>query len=176
MFKRLFFLACFFVATAVAVDILEIDPNYPEEQLNSLDLWKYSFAESRQKRASADLNSNQYLMETKLCDSIISFKKPQKMRNVNNKWRTIVNHGSNYTQFVRFEECSSLNFPCTYNIYPQPVRSFCQQKFHKISLWSMDVEANCLIMDKFFVPSNCDCMIEKEDFFRGVSKDLLKSP
>lgn len=175
MFKRLIFLACFFVATAVAVDTIEIDPNYPEEQLNRMDLWKYTFAESIRQKRGTDLNSNQFLMETKLCDSIISFKKPQKLRNVNKKWRTIVNHG-NYTQFVRFEECSSLNFPCTFNIYPQPVRSFCQQNHHKISLWSMDVEANCLIMDKFFVPSNCDCMIEKEDFFRGVSKDLLKSP
>lgn len=177
MFKSLFFLACFIVTTAVAFDLIEIDPNYNypgEEQLKTMELWKYNFPESRQKRSS-EINSNQFLMETKLCDSKISFKKPIKMKNVNNEWRTIVNHG-NYSQFVRIEVCSSLNFPCTYNIYPQPVRSFCKQNYHKISLWSMDVEANCLVMDKFFVPSTCDCLIEKEDFFKGVSKDLLKRP
>lgn len=156
------------LVVAVSFDYIENDPNYPENKLNDLPLWKYQFKSNvREKR-----ENQQFLVETKLCDSKISFKQPQKLRNIKNKWRTIINHG-NYSQFVRFEECSSLNFPCTYNIYPQQVRSFCQQNYLKIDLWAMDDAANCLVMEKFHIPSSCDCMIEKEDFFKGVSKDLL---
>jgi hypothetical protein len=158
-----------FFTFCVSEEIIEKDPSYPLEQLENLNLWKYNFPTNREKRST----SEQYLQETKLCDSSISFKRPQKLRNANNKWRTIVNH-ANYTQYVRFEVCSSLNFPCTYNIYPQPVRSFCQQSDMKLSLWAFDTEANCLIMDKFLIPSTCDCIIEKEDFFRGISKNLLR--
>lgn len=164
-------LAIFF-AIFVSSEIIESDPNYPLEQLQKLELWKYNFPteKNREKRSTSD---DQYLKETKLCDSTISFKRPQKLRNINNKWRTIVNH-SNYTQYVRFEECSSLNFPCTYNIYPQPVRSFCEQTNMRLSLWAFDETTDCLIMDKFLIPSTCDCVIEKEDFFKGVSKNLLR--
>lgn len=158
-----------FITFCVSGEIIDQDPEYPIKQLEKLDLWKYNFHSYRVKRSISD----QYLKETKLCDSIISFKRPQKLKNVNNRWRTIVNH-ENYTQFVRFEECSSLNFPCTYNIYPQPVRSFCQQSNMKLSLWAFDAETNCLIMDKFLVPSTCECSIEKEDFFKGISENLLR--
>jgi Spaetzle len=145
--------------------------------LNQNKFWENIVNSKKSKRESRhflkDISpSNQFLRETKLCESRISFKRPQRLKNVNNKWRTIINH-SNYTQFVRFEDCLSRNFPCTYNIYPRPVRSFCEQNYHQISLYAMDDEENCLIMDKFMIPSSCDCMIEKEDFFQGVSKDLL---
>lgn len=174
MFKKIFYLASFIVTAVVSLEIVEHDPNYPKEnQLIDIKLWKYNFNTGRQKRAYE--TNQQFLQETKLCDSKISFKRPQKMKDINNKWRTIINH-DNYTQFLRFEECSSLNFPCTYNIYPQSVRSFCQQKYSKISLWSLNDDTNCLVMDKFIVPSTCNCMIEKDDFFKGVSKDLLGRP
>lgn len=156
------------ITFTVSEEIIEKDPDYPLEQLEKIDLWKFNFPIQRQKRSSSP-----YLKEAKLCDSVISFKRPQKLRSVDQKWRTIVNH-SNYTQFIRFEICSSLNFPCTYNIYPQAVRSFCQQSNSKLSLWAFDDESNSVIMDKFVIPSNCDCIIEKEDFFSGVSKNLLR--
>lgn len=164
-----------FVSFSVSEKVIEKDPDYPLERLNKLDLWKYNFASGRQKRSSADDQrlGDDYLREVKLCDSAISFRRPQKLRNVNDKWRTIVNH-ANFTQFVRFEKCSSLNFPCTYEVYPQNVRSFCQQSHLKLALWAFDEEANCLIMDKFLIPSACECIIEKEDFFSGVSRNLLR--
>lgn len=143
---------------------------YPLNQLSKLDLWKYFSHQNQREKRSMD---NQYLTETKLCDSKISFRRPQRLKNINSKWQTIVNH-ANYTQFVRFEECLSENFPCTYNIYPKPIRSFCQQTTHVVTLLAFNSETNRLSMDKFNVPSSCDCLFIKEDFFSGVSKNLLQ--
>jgi hypothetical protein len=159
----------------------EADPNYPEEILNKLNLESYSFEERYtdeiRKRRSVDINSdaNQYLVEAKLCESLISFKRPRLLKNTKNEWRTIVNH-DNFTQLIRREECSSANFPCTWNIYPKAVRSFCQQTDSTVTLWALDEQRNCLVMDKFNVPTSCDCIIEKEDLFRGVKQDLLRRP
>jgi hypothetical protein len=161
----------------------EEDPNYPETLINSLQPWRYQFNgdqfqdEIGKRKRSVDINSdtNQYLIETKLCESIISFKRPRLLKNTRNQWRTIVNH-QNFTQFVRHEACSSVNFPCTFSVYPKAVRSFCQQSNMTLSLWALDEQRNCLVMDKFNVPTTCDCIIEKEDLFRGVKKDLLRRP
>jgi hypothetical protein len=140
----------------------EEDPNYPEEKLNRLDFSKYKFTvshiEGGKSKRSTDVNKGSFLVETKLCDSKVSFMRPQRLQNVKEEWRTIVNH-KNLTQFVRREECLSENFPCTYNLYPNTVRSHCQQNYVTVSLWAFDIEQNCLVMDKFSVPSSCDCII-----------------
>ncbi|KAG5676650.1 hypothetical protein PVAND_006469 [Polypedilum vanderplanki] len=169
----------------VTIKDCEQDPSYPEEFLNKMDLSKYHFngdqyhdeLKAIKIKRSIDINSdtNQYLIETKLCNSVISFKRPRLLKNIKNEWRTIVNH-DNVTQLIRREECLSVNFPCTYNIYPKAVRSFCQQSNSTLTLWTFDERRNCLVMDKFNVPTTCDCVIEKEDFFRGVKNDLLQRP
>jgi hypothetical protein len=153
---------------------------YPEEYLDTLDLWKYNFDKQQEpvnvkpKRSVNDggINIQDYLIETKLCESKIVFTRPQKLKNVDNKLMTIVNH-RNYTQFVRFENCLEPSFPCTRDIYPFDIKSFCHQNFHKVKLLAFDQERNCLLEDYFVVPSTCDCMIDKNDLFKGVYKNLL---
>lgn len=156
----------------------EEDPNYPENLLNQLNLWQYSFdtnpINSRAKRSS-DLDFDTYLIEQKLCKLNVALNRPQKLRNINGEIRTIVNH-QNYTQVVRMETCVAESFPCTRNIYPQSVRSFCHQNYNVVSLLAFDDRKNCLVTEKFRVPSSCACAIDKEDFFQGVSKDLLQRP
>lgn len=70
----------------------EEDPNYPEKILNSLELWRYNFESSDDRKAkrSLDFDSNSFIVERKLCESKISFIRPQKIENVNNQLRTIV--------------------------------------------------------------------------------------
>lgn len=130
---------------------------------------------TQSSRASVQTSSDSFLVETKLCESKISFSQPQRMKNTKNQVRTIVNH-RNLTQLVRFERCSSENFPCTFSIYPNTIRSHCQQKYSLVNLVVLEDETNCLVMEKFLVPSSCDCMIEKGDFVKGVKEDLLQQP
>lgn len=156
----------------------EEDENYPEKILNSLELWKYKFdpePKSLKEKRSINPDSDSYLIEAKLCDSRISFNRPQKLKNANEKWRTVVNH-RNYTQFVRMEICNSANFPCTFNIYPSSVRSFCHQNYKTVELLAFDDHKNCLVAEKFNVPSSCACAIDKEDLLKGVKQDLLQRP
>lgn len=84
----------------------EEDPNYPEQLLDSLKLWEHDWnsqpEKQSRKRSISSMTTSDSFIETKLCDSSISFKRPQKLKNINDKLRTIVNH-RNYTQLVRFE-------------------------------------------------------------------------
>lgn len=164
----------------------EDDPNYPEQSLDQLNLWQYDFDEPDKNSQSADaeavasdtarpkrsLDSSGFLVEEKLCKSVCRNVRLQKMKNVNDEMRTIVNH-RNYTQRVTMETCTSENFPCTFNIYPKTVKSFCQQKYSVRKLLAFDEVKRCVVRDKFLVPSSCDCLIDKEDWLNGVNKDLL---
>lgn len=163
------------------------DFSYPEDKIDALDLWKYNqmfnsrpaedesgvMRKGRSLNERNNFNLQDYLVETKLCDSQIVFTRPQKLKNSNNKMLAIVNH-RNYTQFVRFENCLEPSFPCTRNIYPFDTKSFCHQNYHTIKLLAFDQENNCLLEDNFVVPSTCDCMIDKDDLFRGVHKNILR--
>lgn len=176
------------------------DFSYPEDKLDALDLWKYNFnsvpvnfdtktknsaeedykepvvTDIKRKRSIKDddeVNLQEYLIETKLCESKIMFTRPRKLQNVNNKLMTIVNH-RNYTQFVRFENCLEPHFPCTRNVYPFDIKSFCHQNYHTVRLLAFDQERNCLLEDDFVVPSTCDCMIDKDDLFKGVHKNIIQ--
>jgi hypothetical protein len=157
-------------------EFCENDENYPEEKLNSLNLWQYKFDDEpkvAKSKRSLNFNSNSdFLVEAKLCDSKISFVRPQKLKNVNEQFRTIVNH-ANYTQHVRMEICTSENFPCTFNIYPKSVKSFCLQRTSTIRLLAFDEQRNCLVTEKFPIPTSCECQIDKSDLLNGVPKDLL---
>lgn len=156
----------------------EKDPNYPVQVLEELELWQYKFdaqPEMTKNKRSVNPNSDDFLIETKLCDSKISFARPQKLTNTQGKFRTIVNH-QNYTQFVRTETCNSENFPCTFNVYPQSVRSFCHQDYKILKLLALDDRNNCLVTEKFVIPSSCACVIDKEGLLKGVKKDLLQGP
>lgn len=158
------------------LDFCEVDPNYPEQILNTLPLWQYKFNSPVEvPKAKRSASSDSFLVETKLCDSKISFSRPQRMKSADNKTRTIVNH-LNFTQLVRFEYCSSENFPCTYNIYPKTIQSHCQQKYMLVKLVAFDDDNSCLVTEKFLVPSSCDCMIATGDFIKGVKEDLLRLP
>lgn len=157
----------------------EKDPNYPEQQLDQLNLWQYDFDEPEENSQSADearpkrsLDPSGFLVEEKLCKSECRNVRPQKMRNVNDELRTIVNH-RNYTQRVTMETCSAENFPCTFDIYPKSVKSFCQQKYSVRKLLAFDEVNRCVVRDKFLVPSSCDCLIDKEDWLEGVNRDFL---
>lgn len=156
----------------------EEDPNYPEQLLDSLKLWELDLNSQTEhqsrKRSISPTTSDSFLIETKLCDSSISFKRPQKLKNIDNKLRTIVNH-RNYTQLVRFEICSSQNFPCTYNVYPKTVASYCQSVLRLVPLLAYDEDEHNVVNEKFLIPSSCDCMIDKGDLFRGVHNDILKN-
>lgn len=156
--------------------ITENYANYPEADLDQLNLWAYKFntqpIETSKSKRSADDKNQDFLIEAKLCESKIVFTRPQRLKNLDNKVQTIVNH-RNYTQFVRFEECETPSFPCTRDIYPFNVRSFCQQNYHKINLLAYDELMKCLIEDYFIVPSTCDCMIDTGDLLRGVHKNIL---
>jgi hypothetical protein len=150
--------------------------NYPEEFLNSQELWKYKFDSAPKAiKTKRSIQSDSFLVETKLCESKISFRRPQRLRNSQGNVRTIVNH-RNYTQVVRFELCSSENFPCTFNVYPKSTKSFCQQKYLSLKLLAFDENKNCLVTEKFLVPSSCDCLIAKEDLLKGVKDDLIRQP
>lgn len=153
----------------------ERDTNYPEKKLNSLELWKYKFDTPKVFKAKRSISSDAFLVETKLCESKISFRRPQKLKNSHGRFRSIVNH-LNYTQIVRFELCSSENFPCTFNIYPKSIQSFCQQKYLTLKMLAFDEDKNCLVTERFPVPSSCDCLIDKEDLLKGVKNDLLHQP
>lgn len=149
------------------------DPSYPQKILDFLGLWRFEFDEDleifRHKRS---LDSAPFLVEAKLCQSECSIKRPQKLKNVNNEMRTIVNH-ENYTQAVTFEICSTENFPCTFNVFPNSVRSFCQQKYTIHKLLAFDEVKKCVVNDKFLIPSSCDCMIDQEDLLKDVKKNNL---
>ena len=157
----------------------EEDPDYPLELLNSLELWKYKFPDQNydnQKRHKRDeQDANEFLVETKLCESAIKFIRPKMLRNAQNILKVVVNH-ANFTQFMRIEECVSDNFPCTWNVYPNTVESYCRQNYMKINLWSLNDQNNSLIMENFYVPSSCDCIIKKENFLQGIRKSLLERP
>jgi Spaetzle len=157
------------------IPITENDPNYPLDKLELLDLWKKNFGSSHRGQKVHPRMKRSFIAEAKLCESSISFKRPQKLRNTNNQLRTIVNH-QNYTQIVRFETCGAENFPCTFEIYPNTARSFCNQTFSTVQLTAFDERRNCLTDERFSVPSGCDCMIDKADFLKGVKKDLLQAP
>lgn len=154
-------------------------PDYPLELLDSLELWKYKFPEQKideQKRHKRDeKDANEFLVETKLCESRIKFVKPQILNNAQNRSKVVINH-ANFTQFVRIEECISTNFPCTWDVYPNTVESYCRQNYITIGLWSLNDRNNSLVKEKFYVPSSCDCIINKENFLQGVRKSLLERP
>lgn len=181
-FKFLIFVV--FLSSVVAAKFCEDSyceefPDYPLEVLNRLELWKFKFPEHKfddQKRHKRDeTDANEFLVETKLCESKIRFIRPKLLNNVQSKLKVIVNH-ANFTQFMRIEECVSDNFPCTWDVYPNTVESFCKQKFMIINLWSLNDQNSSLVMDKFFVPSSCDCMIMKKNFLQGVRKSLVERP
>ena len=154
-------------------------PDYPLDVINSLELWKYKFPENevadqtRHKRNEPD--ANEFLVETKLCESKIRFIKPKLLKNVQNRLKVVVNQ-ANFTQFMRIEECVSENFPCTWDSYPNTIESFCSQNYMEIKLWSLNDQNTSLIMDSFNIPSSCDCMMQKESFLKGVRKSLLQRP
>lgn len=150
----------------------EEDPNYPEEILNSFELWRFKFDSVDYRLAKRSLDSNSFITERKLCESNVSFIRPKKLKNVDNQLRTIVNH-LNYTQTIMFETCSSENFPCTFDIYPNSVKSFCQQQYTKFELLAYDEDRNGIVTENFLIPSSCDCQIEESDFLKGVKKDLF---
>jgi len=156
------------LADDCASNFCEEDPSYPEELLETKELWKFDLS----KRPKRSIEPT-YLKEAKLCGSQISTVRPQKMQNDKGDWVTIVNHG-NYTQLVRMELCTSVNFPCTFNLYPPNVKSFCQQKQTHVSLLALDKKLNCLVWNKFPIPSACDCMIDRSDLLKSVKNDLLK--
>lgn len=148
----------------------EEDPSYPEQLLNSLDLWKLDFNSEPLRNVKS---SGTFFIEAKLCESKTSLLRPRKLKNAAGKLRTIVNH-LNYTQVIRFETCSSENFPCTYNIFPRETQSFCQQNYSPYTLYALDESRGCVVTEQFQIPSSCDCVIEKKDLLRGVTRDLLR--
>lgn len=150
----------------------EEDPNYPERILNTLELWRFNIDSRTDLRVKRSVDRTPFLSEKKLCESQISFMRPQKLKNVNGQFRTIVNH-LNYTQIVKFESCSSENFPCTFNVFPQSVQSFCQQKYSSLKLLAFDEGENCIVTEKFLIPTSCDCLIDSVETLKGVRKDLL---
>lgn len=150
----------------------EEDPNYPEKILNTLELWRHNIDSSLDLKVKRSLDRTTFLAEKKLCDTRTSFMRPQKLENISGRVRTIVNH-LNYSQIVKFETCSSENFPCTFNVFPQSVKSYCQQKHSTLKLLAYDEDHNCIVTEKFQIPSSCDCQIDKEDLLRGVKKDCL---
>lgn len=150
----------------------EEDPNYPEKILNTLELWRYNIVSPVGHKSKRSLDRTPFLSEQKLCETKTSFMRPQKLKNINGQLRTIVNH-LNYTQIVKFETCSSENFPCTFNVFSQSVASFCEQKYSYLKLLAYDEGKNCIVTEKFLVPSSCDCLIDEKDLLRGVKKDLL---
>lgn len=183
-FQTLVSIFMLFVALACADEAscgsnyCEEDPNYPEQSLDQLNLWQYDFDVLEENSQSADtsagdqarpkrsLDASGFLVEEKLCKSVCRNVRLQKMRNVNDEMRTIVNH-RNYTQNVMMETCSTENFPCTFNIYPKSVKSFCQQKYSVRKLLAFDEVNRCVVRDKFLIPSSCDCLIDKEDWIAG---------
>lgn len=146
------------------------DPDYPEQVLSSLGLWKFNFIPREVERS---LSPDSFLAETKLCESTVSFLRPQKLKNSKNILRTIVNH-LNYTQVIRFETCISENFPCTFNVFPENTKSFCHQNYSPYTMLALDEEQGCIVSEEFLIPMSCDCMIEKTDLLRGVTKDLFR--
>lgn len=184
-FTRSLFLSCLLiVANVLCREIPSYNQeyaNYPQAKIDKLDLSKYKFDTSpiegsRNKRSpasSTDKNDNDnFLIEAKLCESNIVFTRPIRLKNLDDKVQTIVNH-ENYTQYVRFEECMEPSFPCTGGVYPFDVKSFCHQNYNKVMLLTYDEELDCLAEDEFMIPSTCDCKIDTGDLMKGVHNSIL---
>lgn len=134
--------------------------DYSEDETNQelhLDSWKPNFNSKQKRDAKKSLT---FFVETKLCKSNISFLRPQKLENSLGKVRTIINN-PNYEQIIRFETCSSENFPCTFDVFPDKTKSsFCHQNYLLSTLLALDEERNCTVSDQFLIPTSCDCRIE----------------
>lgn len=185
------FISLFIFITSVCIDGIPTKTNkthdyadYPEAAIDKHDLWRYNKFDTRppvertkrsptsESTTKKEDNIQNYLIEAKLCESKIVFTRPQRLKNLDDKVQTIVNH-RNYTQYVRFEECEVPSFPCTRDVYPFNVRSFCQQNYHKINLLAYDEDMDCLKEDEFIVPATCDCMIDTGDLLKGVHINIL---
>lgn len=151
------------------------DQNYPEKTLESLNLWQYEFPEHRLKRMRRSFPNQvrkPFMVEKTLCDSKASYLRPQKLKNDRNVTRTIVNH-RNYTQVIRFESCSSENFPCTFEDMPKFIASHCEQRYAPMQLLALDETRNLIVTEKFLIPSSCDCLIAQGDLLKGGKPDQL---
>ena len=129
----------------------EEDPNYPEKILNSMQLWKYKFDSTDNRIVKRSSNSDAvFIKEENICESKVSFVRPQKLKSVSNQLKTVVNH-HNYTQTIKFVTCSSLNFPCTFNYFyfPNTVRSFCRQKYAPIKLLAYHEQQNSIVTEEY---------------------------
>ncbi|CAG9800570.1 unnamed protein product [Chironomus riparius] len=143
--------------------ICEDDSDYPLDDLNSLELWKYKFPQQKvddQKRHKRD---EQDTYETELCHSIKKTIHPKKLNNLLNKPQVVVNHG-NYTQTLRIEECSNPRSSCDLDTFPNTAstKTMCVQKHMEISLWTFRDQNRSLAQETFYYPSSCNCAMFKK--------------
>jgi len=125
--------------------------------------------------------------EEQLCYGIPKIIYPRKAKNLDEKWRYVVNI-DNYTQSVEIEECHNFNDyeeltvengtvtfgekeeptdfgVCLYSGAQgnNPDLTICRQIFTEHKLLALDPEEGQLLVDSFKLPSACACFV-REDF------------
>lgn len=94
-----------------------------------------------------------------ICPSEVLYARPQRAKNVNGKWRVIVQNISYYTQTQRMETCLFHGASCR-KLAPC-YRSQCVQKYVNHRMLSFDPcdSSKGLFIDIYKLPSACSCYI-----------------
>nr|XP_045615537.1 neurotrophin 1-like [Procambarus clarkii] len=101
--------------------------------------------------------------ETYICSSKTSYVRPLRARNVDGKWRIIVNniqvHNGNLTQTTRIEECLSPGKTCPK--VPECYMSKCLQKsiYHRFLVYDQYDNYFPFAIETFKLPSSCACRL-----------------
>ncbi|XP_044742949.1 protein spaetzle 5-like [Chrysoperla carnea] len=99
-----------------------------------------------------------------LCNVDTAFVKPKTAMNTNGNWKYVVNLDDNpqYEQFVQRVECVSPRSQCSQLCsLPEGYRSVCEQRYVQKRLVSLAENGQTLESDRFWLPSCCECVIQR---------------
>ncbi|CAL4116968.1 unnamed protein product [Meganyctiphanes norvegica] len=94
-----------------------------------------------------------------LCPSDVVYGMPKRARNVEGKWRVIINNVHYFTQTVRMETCQFPAAAC--RALPPCYNSSCTQKsvHHRLLSWDPCNPYKGIFIDSYKLPSACSCYI-----------------
>ncbi|KAF2361974.1 Spaetzle [Trinorchestia longiramus] len=94
-----------------------------------------------------------------ICPSDVTYAMPKRARNVEGKWRVIVNDVHHYTQTARLETCLYPDAAC--RALAPCYQSHCTQKFvyHRMMSYDPCDPYKGLFIDIYQLPSACSCYV-----------------
>jgi len=105
--------------------------------------------------------------ESPLCDSYQSYEFPKVARNVNGRWRYIINIDE-YQQGVTVENCitNREDAPCLYGgaMGNFPEATVCRQRYTRHNLLAITADRR-VAYETFLIPSACVCHIKDKSYF-----------